>query len=67
MPCADFESDDPFGKAARSSEPDLGGDGDAPLHEAEVLTDRQGLARILLDDQVYVLRITRQRKLILTK
>ncbi|MEL6211268.1 MAG: hemin uptake protein HemP [Pseudomonadota bacterium] len=38
-----------------------------PLHDARALADDAGLARIALDDQIYVLRITRQGKLILTK
>ena len=38
-----------------------------PTHPAEALTGSEGLARIVLDGQVYVLRITRARKLILTK
>lgn len=38
-----------------------------PVHEARVLTEGGSLAKILLDGQVYTLRITRQGKLILTK
>jgi hemin uptake protein HemP len=38
-----------------------------PLHDARRLTAGGGLARILLDGQVYSLRITRAGKLILTK
>ena len=38
-----------------------------PLHDARVLTEGGSLARILLDGQVYSLRITRAGKLILTK
>lgn len=38
-----------------------------PVHDARALTDADGLARIVLDGQVYTLRITRQGKLILTK
>ena len=38
-----------------------------PVHEARVLTEGGSLARILLDGQVYALRITRAGKLILTK
>lgn len=38
-----------------------------PLHEARVLTEGGSLAKILLDGQLYTLRITRQGKLILTK
>ena len=42
--------------------------GDAtPVHEARVLTEGGSLARIVLDGQVYTLRVTRQGKLILTK
>lgn len=38
-----------------------------PTHPAEALTGSEGTARIVLDGQVYTLRITRARKLILTK
>lgn len=38
-----------------------------PTHRAEDLVGPARQARILLGDQVYVLRITRQGKLILTK
>lgn len=38
-----------------------------PLHNARVLTEGGSLARIVLDGQVYSLRITRAGKLILTK
>ena len=38
-----------------------------PLHDARALTQGGAQARILLDGQVYTLRITRQGKLILTK
>ena len=38
-----------------------------PIHEARVLTEGGSLAKIVLDGQVYTLRITRQGKLILTK
>lgn len=38
-----------------------------PLHDARVLTASGQQARILLDGQVYLLRITRAGKLILTK
>lgn len=38
-----------------------------PLHRAEALTLQGNTAQILLDGQVYTLRITRARKLILTK
>jgi hemin uptake protein HemP len=38
-----------------------------PVHDARVLTEGGSLARILLDGQVYSLRITRAGKLILTK
>lgn len=40
---------------------------DTPLHNARLLTAGGSLARIVLDEQVYTLRITRQGKLILTK
>lgn len=39
----------------------------APLHDARVLTRGGVQARIVLDGQVYALRITRAGKLILTK
>ena len=38
-----------------------------PVHDARVLTAGGSLSKIVLDGQVYTLRITRQRKLILTK
>ena len=38
-----------------------------PLYEAKDLTNGGVLARIKLEDQLYVLRITRAGKLILTK
>ena len=38
-----------------------------PLHDARGLTGAEGIALILLDGQVYTLRITRAGKLILTK
>ncbi|WP_375688436.1 hemin uptake protein HemP [Pseudooceanicola sp. LIPI14-2-Ac024] len=38
-----------------------------PTHDAEMLTGPDGLAKIVLNDQVYQLRITRAGKLILTK
>lgn len=38
-----------------------------PVHDAEALTQGGKLARILLNGQVYTLRITRTGKLILTK
>jgi hemin uptake protein HemP len=38
-----------------------------PTHDAQVLTAGGNLARIVLNDQVYSLRITRAGKLILTK
>jgi hemin uptake protein HemP len=38
-----------------------------PTHDARRLTGPDGLARIILDGQVYLLRITRAGKLILTK
>lgn len=40
---------------------------EVPLHDARTLTADQGIARILLDGQIYTLRITRAGKLILTK
>lgn len=38
-----------------------------PAHDALRLTKGGNLARIILNDQIYSLRITRQGKLILTK
>ncbi|MCH2094271.1 MAG: hemin uptake protein HemP [Rhodobacteraceae bacterium] len=38
-----------------------------PVYDARDLTQDSGLAHIQLDDQTYVLRITRAGKLILTK
>lgn len=38
-----------------------------PIHAAQALTQGGNLAHIVLDDQTYTLRITRQGKLILTK
>jgi hemin uptake protein HemP len=38
-----------------------------PTYAAEELTNGADLAKIVLDDQTYTLRITRARKLILTK
>lgn len=38
-----------------------------PTHDARVLVDDGRQARIVLDGQVYTLRITRAGKLILTK
>ncbi len=39
----------------------------APVHDARALTANAGVARLILDGQVYTLRITRAGKLILTK
>ncbi|SDX53656.1 Hemin uptake protein HemP [Albimonas donghaensis] len=39
----------------------------APVHDARALTGGGQEARIVLDGAVYTLRVTRQRKLILTK
>jgi hemin uptake protein HemP len=39
----------------------------SPVHDARDLTGPAGLARLVLDGQVYQLRITRAGKLILTK
>jgi len=41
--------------------------GEAPCHDALALTQGGPVATIFLDDKRYALRITRQRKLILTK
>ncbi|MEM8754643.1 MAG: hemin uptake protein HemP [Pseudomonadota bacterium] len=38
-----------------------------PAYDARSLVGRDGLAAILLDGQVYTLRITKQGKLLLTK
>lgn len=38
-----------------------------PVHDAHSMTGENGLAHIVLNDQVYTLRITRAGKLILTK
>lgn len=38
-----------------------------PIHDARDLTNGAIQARIILDEQVYTLRITRANKLILTK
>jgi hemin uptake protein HemP len=40
---------------------------DPPVYRAEALTMGTGTARIELDGQLYTMRITRQRKLILNK
>ncbi len=40
---------------------------DLPIHDAERLTGDEGLAHIVLGNQIYTLRITRAGKLILTK
>lgn len=40
---------------------------DFPIHDAKELTQGKVQARIVLDGQVYTLRITRANKLILTK
>jgi hemin uptake protein HemP len=41
--------------------------GERPCHDARILTEGGHEAEILLDGMRYVLRITRQGKLILTK
>ncbi|MBI6630780.1 hemin uptake protein HemP [Pontibaca sp. S1109L] len=38
-----------------------------PCHNARILTDGGDTAQIVLNDQIYTLRITRAGKLILTK
>lgn len=40
---------------------------ETPSYDAKDLTGHDGLARIVLNDQIYTLRITRAGKLILTK
>lgn len=59
---------DPLRRPPRDETPRpiLQADG-APLHDARALTGGGVQARILLDGQVYALRITRAGKLILTK
>ncbi|MCC5961212.1 MAG: hemin uptake protein HemP [Rhodobacteraceae bacterium] len=42
-------------------------DPELPCHDAATLTNGGATAHIALDGQVYTLRITRTRKLILTK
>ncbi|MGP9789758.1 hemin uptake protein HemP [Roseinatronobacter sp. NSM] len=42
-------------------------DTDLPCHDAAALTNGGTTAHIALDGQIYTLRITRTRKLILTK
>ena len=37
------------------------------IYDARLLTKERGEAKIVLDDKIYTLRITRQGKLILTK
>lgn len=55
-----------FGLEMPASDPTLERLG-PKLHDAMDLVDRNGLAQIRLDDQIYTLRITRRGKLILTK
>jgi hemin uptake protein HemP len=43
------------------------GPGQLPVHDAGSLTGATGLACILLDGRRYLLRITRARKLLLTR
>ena len=38
-----------------------------PVHDAHALTEGGGRAHIMLGDQLYVLKVTRAGKLILTK
>ncbi|MEO8242473.1 MAG: hemin uptake protein HemP [bacterium] len=40
---------------------------DTPIHDARALLAGVSVARIVLDDQVYTLRLTKSGKLILTK
>lgn len=47
--------------------PPLGSPPEQPVHAAEDLLAGGGTARIVLGEQVYVLRLTRAGKLILTK
>lgn len=47
--------------------PDTESSGITPVHRAMDLTAGGSLARIILDDKVYQLRITKFGKLILTK
>lgn len=53
--------------AYRPEKTDLVENNVTPAYDARVLTSEGNLASILLDGQVYTLRITKQNKLILTK
>lgn len=53
--------------ALGTGHPDEGAPTAMPVHRAEALVGPDGIARIVLDGQVYTLRVTRARKLILTK
>jgi hemin uptake protein HemP len=48
-------------------QPDAAAPAAIPVHDARDLTANSDRARIVLDDKVYDLRITRAGKLILTK
>lgn len=50
-----------------STPPKLPATAQLPTYSAHDLTEGGGLARIVLGDQIYTLRITRSGKLILTK
>lgn len=52
-------------RAQTKSDPDLVAQ--APCHDARALTHGANTALIVLDGQIYTLRITRAGKLILTK
>lgn len=52
-------------RAQTSTDPDP--IAESPCHDARTLTGGASTARIVLDGQVYTLRITRAGKLILTK
>ena len=52
-------------RAQTKTEPDLVAD--TPCHDARELTGGSNTALIVLDGQIYTLRITRAGKLILTK
>ena len=59
--------DIPLQTGALHQRPDICAERGLPVHDARTLTGPAGQARIVLDGQVYALRITRAGKLILTK
>lgn len=54
-------------RPAHRPAPVAAAEGDRPIHDARSLTAGTAQAEILLDGMRYILRITRQGKLILTK